>query len=351
MPLILWYFYLVTPVSLFANLLVVPIAFFILAIALLSLLSAPLLPWVSVIFNNANWCLARLVLGLVHLFAQIPGGHYYVEHPRVSKDAKARITVLDVGAGAAVHLRTQGADWLFDCGSERDYERVVRDYLHAAGVNRLDGLLLTHGDSLHIGGAAPLLRDFSLMRLIDNSAPDRSIVHRQLHRAFQERGMTPDSLAAGENFRLSGAVTAQVLYPPRVFPAATTDDQAYAIQLFVAPSTQVLFMSDSGFATERALLDSGLNLRSDILVKGQHHSGGSGSDAFLEAVQPRLIIATSRDFPEYERVSDEWAEQVRTRGIKLFRQDETGAVELKFGRNDWEARAYITGETFRSANR
>ena len=351
LPLILWYFYLVTPVSLFANLLVVPIAFFILAIALLSLLSAPLLPWVSVIFNNANWCLARLVLGLVHLFAQIPGGHYYVEHPRVSEDAKARITVLDVGAGAAVHLRTQGADWLFDCGSERDYERVVRDYLHAAGVNRLDGLLLTHGDSLHIGGAAPLLRDFSLLRLIDNSAPDRSIVHRQLHRAFQERGMTLDSLAAGESFQLSRAVTAQVLYPPRVFPAATTDDQAYAIQLFVAPSAQVLFMSDSGFATERALLASGLNLRSDILVKGQHHSGRSGSDKFLEAVQPRLIIATSRDFPEYERVSDEWAEQVRARGIKLFRQDETGAVELKFGRNDWEARAYITGETFRSANR
>ena len=123
------------------------------------------------------------------------------------------------------------------------------------------------------------------------------------------------------------------------------------MQLFAAPSPQVLFMSDSGFATERALLASGLNLRSDILVKGQHHSGISGSDKFLEAVRPRLIIATSRDFPEYERVSDEWAEQVRAGGIKLFRQDETGAVELKFGRNDWEARAYITGETFRSANR
>src|SRR6202043_1625916 len=76
LPLILWYFHLITPSSLFANLLVVPIAFFILAIALLSLVTAPLLGWVSVIFNNANWCLARLVLGVVHLFAQIPGGHY-----------------------------------------------------------------------------------------------------------------------------------------------------------------------------------------------------------------------------------------------------------------------------------
>ena len=39
LPFILWYFHLVTPISLLANLLVVPIAFFILAIALLSLLS------------------------------------------------------------------------------------------------------------------------------------------------------------------------------------------------------------------------------------------------------------------------------------------------------------------------
>ena len=81
LPLVLWYFHLVTPISLFANLVVVPIAFFVIAIALLSLVSAPLLPWLTVIFNNANWALATLVIGVVHLFAQIPGGHFYVEQP------------------------------------------------------------------------------------------------------------------------------------------------------------------------------------------------------------------------------------------------------------------------------
>src|SRR5439155_1216792 len=55
LPLVLWYFYIVTPISLVANLIVVPIAFFILAIALLSLLSTPLLPGLAMIFNNANW--------------------------------------------------------------------------------------------------------------------------------------------------------------------------------------------------------------------------------------------------------------------------------------------------------
>jgi ComEC/Rec2-related protein len=350
LPFVLWYFHIVTPISLLANLVVVPIAFFILAIALLSLLLRPLLLWLAVIFNNANWFLAQLVLGIVHLFAQVPAGHFYVERPHWPQNDIAKITVLDLGAGADVHLRMRGADWLFDCGSDRTYKRVVREYLHAAGVNRLDGLLLTHGDSLHIGGAAELLHDFPGVRLIDNPAPDRSAVHQRLQRLFQQREIKPDNLAAGDSFRLSREVTAHVLFPPRVFPASMADDQAYVIQLFIAPSTSILFMSDSGLETERALLAYGLDLHSDIVVKGQHHSGQSGTDAFLDTVRPRLIIASSRDFPDYERISDKWAERLRARGIKLFRQDETGAVTLHFNRNDWEARSYVTGETFRSSS-
>src|SRR5438128_5446790 len=167
LPLVLWYFHLVTPISLLANLVVVPIAFFVLAIALLSLLSAPLLPWLAVIFNNANWALATLVIGIVQMFAQLPGGHFYVQQPHWPEKLAAQITILDLGAGAALHVRTASANWLFDCGSDRSYQRVVREYLHWAGVNRLDGLLLTHGDALHIGGAAKLLRDFPRVHLVD----------------------------------------------------------------------------------------------------------------------------------------------------------------------------------------
>src|SRR5438876_3217803 len=350
LPFVLWYFHIVTPISLLANLVVVPIAFFILAIALLSLLLTPLLVWPAAIFNNANWFLAQVVLAIVHLLAQVPGGHFYLERPHWPQNDIAKITVLDLGAGAAVHLRTRSGDWLFDCGSDRTYQRVVREYLHAAGVNRLDGLLLTHGDSLHIGGATELLHDFPGVRLIDNPAPDRSAVHQRLQRLFQQREIKPNNLVAGDSFRLSGEVTGHVLFPPRVVSASIADDQTYVVQLFIPPSTSILFMSDSELETERALLAYGLDLHSDIVVKGQHHSGQSGTDAFLDAVRPRLIIASSRDFPEYERISDDWAERVRARGIRLFRQDETGAVTLRFDREGWEARSYLTGETFRSSS-
>jgi competence protein ComEC len=349
--LILWYFYLITPVSLVANLVVVPIAFFILAIALISLVAAPFFPWLSILFNNANWCLARLVIGTVHLFAQLPAGHYYVQHPHRLQKSVAAITVLDVGAGAAVHLRTRGRNWLFDCASERDYQRVLREYLHAAGVNQIQGALLTHGDSLHIGGASAALDEFPGLQLIDNAAPDRSRIHRRLRQTFQQRRMSVRNPAAGETFALSPEVVARVLHPAVTMANQMADDQAFVIQLSVAPSTRILFMSDAGQATENALIASHADLRSDIIIKGQHRSGRSGSDAFLDAVRPQLIIATSRDFPEFERIADDWAARVRARGIKLFRQDETGAVELQLGQNEWIARAYMTGETFRSATR
>jgi competence protein ComEC len=247
-------------------------------------------------------------------------------------------------------LQTGSADWLFDCGNERSYQRVVREYLHWAGINRLSGLLLTHGDALHLGGTAQLLDDFPRIRVVDNPAPDRSIAHRRLQRLFQKSGIKPEALTADDSFRLSHDVTAHVLFPPRNFSSPIADDQAYVIHLLVEPATSILFMSDNGVKTEQTLLASHLNLHCDIVVKGQHHSGESGSKAFLDAAQPRLIIATSRDFPDYERISDNWAEDLRERGIKLFRQDETGAVTLRFGDNGWEAQSYLTGEIFRSSS-
>ena len=352
LPLILWYFHLVTPISFLANLVVVPIAFFVLAVALLSLIATPLLPWVAIVFNNANWALATLVIGIVHLFAQIPGGHFYVGKPDWGNRISAKMTVLDLGAGAAVHVRANGHDWLIDCGSERSYERIVRQYLHWAGVNQLTGVVLTHGDSQHIGGITQLLSDFPRVRVIDNPAPDRSLIHRRLSRIVSELGGRKSvEVAAGDNFHLSREVIAHILFPPRGFAGATADDQALVIRLSSAPGLSVLFMSDNGAQTEGALLSNSPDPQTDILVKGQHYSGISGSPPFLDAVRPRLVIATSREFPEHERISEEWTEQLRVRGIKLFRQDETGAVELNFSGDEWSARAYLTGEVFRSVSR
>jgi competence protein ComEC len=349
--LILPYFHLITPISLLANLVVVPLAFFVLAVGLVSLLLAPIAPAMAVIFNNANWCFAWLILGAVHLFARAPASHMYLERPRWPDGAHTEITALDLREGAAVHVRSAGTDWLFDPGGERVFRRVMRSYLRSRGVNRLNGLVLTHGDAAHIGAGSAVLQAFRPRQLVDSPLLDRSIVHRRLITESAQRSIARKLVAAGTEFPLSKRVTARVLFPPPDFRGKIADDQAMVVQLLLSGNTRVLLMSDSGEATERALLEQGVDLRSDLIIKGQHHSGASGTAAFLHAVQPKAIIATAREPAENQRIKEDWAAMVRQRGITLLRQDKTGAVSVRFFADHWEAKPFLEGKTFRSTSR
>src|SRR6184192_1942906 len=176
--LIYWYFYLITPISLLANLVVVPIAYFVLALAMLSLMAAPISSALSILFNNANWLMSRAVLGLVHFFAMLPAGHVYLAR-FTERHAPITITVLDEGTGGAAHIRTNNYDWLIDCGSQRNYERTLKSFLHSRGINRIEGILLTHGDAQHIGCAGDTVADFAPHEIYDNPLDVRSAVQRR----------------------------------------------------------------------------------------------------------------------------------------------------------------------------
>mgnify|MGYP003693879517 CR=1 FL=1 len=173
----------------------------------------------------------------------------------------------------------------------------------------------------------------------------------RIHRAFSTQTWTRRLAAAGDHLNLERDIATEVIFPRQGYSAKTADDQALVIRLVISPNARVLLMSDSGYSTEQELLASGTDLRSEILIKGQHNSGQSGSSHFLDAVQPKVIVATSCDFPEHERIRDDWAQMVRDRNIMLFRQDETGAVSLKFFQRGWTATGFINHETFRSDSR
>ena len=348
LPLIYWYFYLITPVSLVANLVVVPIAYFVLALAMLSLIAAPISSGLSIIFNNANWLISHVVLGLVHFFALLPAGHLYL--PRFTEShTPIMITVLDEGTGGAAHIRANGYDWLIDCGGERNYERTLKSLLHSRGVNRLQGILLTHGDAHHIGAALETIANFAPREIYDNPLEVRSSAQRRFRDAPGKP--EPRLLFRGNCLLLGRDVHAEILYPPPNIKIRSADDAPLIAQLIINEQIRVLFESDAGAEAEVALLGSGDDLKSDILIKGQHHSGDSGTPEFLDGVKPKLIIATSRESPVAEQITEEWSSEIARRGIKLFRQDRTGAVEIQFRGKDWTARSYLTGEAFRSSKR
>jgi len=123
------------------------LAFAVLTLGLAAVLSAFVSLHITVLFNNANWFAAKLMLLVLRFSADLPGGFIYVEMPRLTHPPRCELTVFALNEGGAVHVRAEGRDWLLDCADEAHYNHTVLPYLRSRGVNRLDGLLLTHGNA------------------------------------------------------------------------------------------------------------------------------------------------------------------------------------------------------------
>lgn len=332
------YFHLFSLSSIAANLLAVPLAFVVLALGLGAVLCGGVWSHGAMLCNNANWLAAKALLGVVRIFSEIPGGHVYVELPHFTARPACEFTVLDCRSGAAVHVRAPGSDWLLDCGNAGTARRVVLPYLRSRGVNRLDGLLLTHGDAQHIGGAPLMLAELSPRAFVDSPVRDLSSARRSLHAQLREGSLGKTIAWRGDRLYLSGGATLRVLHPPRGLVRSSSDDKALVVRL-ESGGMRALFMSDSGFSTEQWLLENEPDLRSDVLVKGWHAKDLSGTADFLTRVRPQAVVCSAPEFGDTGAALDRWSREVSARGITVFRQDQCGAVhvEMRDGRLELHA--------------
>ena len=261
----------------------------------------------------------------MHAFASLPGSFFYVrlpDHP----PPLAEIVVFDFGAGGAAWICAQGRDWLIDSGPAHSHDSVLLPFLRSRGLRSLDGFLLTHGDAGHIGSATELLRACPPGHVVDSTLDDRSANRSRLHAELSRLGIPKSPHRSGDRIVLGSETRLHILYPPGDVPRGVADDKNLVVQLR-AGSTRILFMSDAGLYTEEWLMKNVLpELPSDILIKGSPRYGPSGDTAFLNAVKPRVVIATATEFPESERIATSLVENLRTRGIRLFAQDRCGAV-------------------------
>jgi competence protein ComEC len=344
------YFHLISPSALVVNPLAVGFAFFVLALGVSSLLAAPVWKAGAVLCNNANWFFAKLLLFVLKFFATLPAGYLYLELPHLSRPPAAELTVLDLGEGGAMHLRAGGCDWLIDCGNTPAYGRIVLPYLRARGVNWLDGLVLAHGSTRRLGGAINVLDDFRPRRIADSVLRDRSPAHAHFQAELARRGLGKGLYERGDFIRVSDALALRVLYPPAALKRSAADDKALVFQLECG-GARALCMSDSGFQTEQWLMENEPDLRSDLLIKGQHSKDLSGTLDFLARVQPQAIVCGAAPYGQPPENLDAWERDVSQQGIAVFRQDHSGAVALKMREGRFEARAFLSGQTFFSRAR
>lgn len=342
LPLMIWYFHFVSPVSALANILVFPFALAVLGLCLCALAGGWWNLWVGWM-NNANWLFAKALIGIVKACALLPGGYVYVGDPRewrlLGTRPAVELLALDLGRkSSAVHLRVRdGGEWLIDTGRAFDYERSVRPALHARGVNTLAGLVLRQGDAAHLGAAPLALAEFRPRRVIEPGYPSpRSAAWKDWQSALgivRVRQLARAQASRGDAFDLSPNLRARVLYPPAGLsrPPVLADDRALVVQ-FIDTKTgraRALLTADSGETTERWLLanESAESLRSDVLVLGAHHGGISGTTDFLRAVGARLIVCPFlADQPQLP--------PEQTPPAPIFCLEKSGATRVRFFRGD-----------------
>lgn len=350
MPLTLYFFNLWSPSTIPANLFAVGLAWIMLVLGLASVVAGTVSPWLAIIFNNANWLAAKLLLMGITALASLPWGHFYVEKPLLKAAPVCEVTVLDIPGGAAIHLRTHPGgqrDWLIDCGSATAFKYTVTPYLRSRGVNDLDGLVLTHGDAQHLGGVTELLREFHPAEVLDSPLPDRSSYRRATHLALESSSKGKGILVRGDALTLAPGIVLHNLFPPADLRASSADDKALVLRLD-AGGRRFLFTSDAGFLTESWLLEhAGADeLRCDFLIKQMHGRDFSGTPEFLKAARPRLIVASGTRFPPQEQIREEWAAEVEALGIVLLRQDRTGAVRITVNAQGvWQAAPFLKEPT------
>lgn len=354
LPLMVWHFGLVTPVAIVANCLLIPMAFVVLATACVSLLFASAqLGYALVLSNNANWLFAKCLLGGAVLFSKVPGA-YFTWQPSFQPSPRppTELTVLNLPYGeAAVHLRDADSHWLLDTGSKRSFANIVQPLLQHQRTEVLSGLILSHSDIDHVGGAIRAVSEHGCRitcvgalepwRLESGASGLKRFLARQIKDSQSVR-----FLSADDRLVLGPQVTAKVLYPSLRDLHDKGDDRAVVL-LIDLEGFRVLWCNDIGFIAEKTIMERNLlkSLRCDVLVRNQHAADFSALPDFLLAVRPKIIVTSNVPSVAEEVMPPSLAAYARKRKATIFDQNLHGAVSFSVTDKHLTATAFVTGET------
>jgi competence protein ComEC len=276
---------------------------------------------------------------------------------------KLVIHFLDVGQGdSALVVFPQGATMLVDAGGEirlkevagdpdgeesaseaitgRSFigEMVVSRFLWSLGITRIDYAIVTHSDRDHIGGFPEIIRNFSVGQVVFGGVPGDNPEFNQLAAMLSERGIPAAIVSAGESFNIEG-VTVEVLWPALAARAMSENDRSVVIRL-VYGSVAALLTGDIERVAETALLESGRDLRADLLKVPHHGSNTSSGDEFLRAVDPASAVISVGERSPFGHPHKAVVDRFLGRGIMLYRTGQVGTVSAETGGESFAVTTY-----------
>lgn len=377
-PLVWHYFHLLNPISLAANLVVVPLSSAALIACVASLVCGDWLPGLGGVFNASAWLWMKGMVSFSQLFAAVPGGWWFVAHVPVifwvayyllgwawvtlpagnalwhrCRWVASTLGVLSFAAERAWNLQSTqlvclaagrslwvdqpgiDADTLINGGSENAARLQTLPALRACGVHRVQNWILTHRHAHTLGGAP---------QLHDEIHPRRIGLGPGTHTALAPSRSAAKPVSPAPLGESQVALTAgmhwqgwQVLHPRARDKYSTYDDSGLVLQTQLESWT-LLFCGTLGRKGQSALLEhaSG-SLPSDILLIGPPANGSVVSETFLDAVSPQWVILIPPVKTQRARWESAWREVCRRQGclVTVLKEDDALVAQFRQGSVKW----------------
>ncbi len=230
------------------------------------------------------------------------------------------ITAVDVGQGQSIILQKKNRCYVVDCGGDNGSEAATRtvQQLRSQGVFRIDGLIITHFDEDHAGGAAEFLSQIPTERLYLPLAEENAILS-ELTTAYDDKIVWVDEIITDNEDDLT------------IIPAeqGLDSNESSLCILFQPENCDILITGDRSFDGEKELMEQ-IDLPDlEILVAGHHGSKTSTSLELLNKTHPEMVIISVGADNRYGHPTWETLERLDMFGCTVYRTDLKGTITLR----------------------
>jgi competence protein ComEC len=260
------------------------------------------------------------VVAIGSLLALVGVGWTLAREPSVAPTPNGlRITFLDVGQGDGCLLEAPGARILVDEGPP---EAHVADQLRRLGVRWLTGIVLTHPQRDHVGGAAAVLRRERVGFVLDPHIPFDSPYERGALAEARAHDVPVVLARAGEAYRF-GELRLTVLWPDGPGRASEDPNQHAVVLLVSYGEVDALLTADAESDVTLPLAPPPV----EIMKVGHHGSADDGLPELLEQTRPQVAVISVGLGNDYGHPAPSTLAALRAApDLSLYRTDLDGRV-------------------------
>jgi competence protein ComEC len=234
-----------------------------------------------------------------------------------------RLDMLDVGHGLALVIHDGKSALVYDTGNRWQNgtaaESVIIPFLKRHGLN-LEGIIVSHSDSDHIGGLIALRRSYPQAWL----------------RTSTLSGDLP--CIAGESWRWRN-LHFEVIWPKKLSVRATNADSC--VVRLSDGRHRVLLTGDLEKPQELALVKGHAEqLSADILQTPHHGSKTSSSGPFLRSVSPQATLTSISRYNPWRLPSAKVRDSYQKMAVAWYSTASSGQISVLFFKDKYEIRRF-----------